>query len=556
MVVSPRPRGAAARITVFYVVIAGLSVLLADQIAEQLARSLQTVTWLDTYVAWAMIALTAPLIYVERRRAELEASRLRTIVEASSEAIFGLDRDGHVTSWNPGAAAIFGPPAREAVGRPLWELWPAAGDRNPHAELEPVLAAVQLGQRQQLADVAYTRADGRPGSVSLTFSPVRTPEDEITGIAVTGRDITRRKADEEALRRSESQVRLLTDTLPVLIAAVDREHRLHFCNTTAAGWFGCDAAAALGRRLAEIAPAGMAAALAAALARAFGGEVVTVEVEVDHPQLGPRHLCTTAIPQLALDDPAEIVGAYLLTEDVTERLRAARAMRLAEVGELASGLVHEVRNPLNAMRLQTARLRRRLADGHDLPPRTLEPLDRLEAEIQRVQELTSEFLAYGRPASEQPVRLPVGAQLAEIAAFVVPSFEADGCRIRLRPPAGGPDDLAVSMDASKFKQILLNLTENARQALTPGGEVTLAWESASPGRVRIEVADTGAGIPPEQIDRVFAPFFSTREDGTGLGLAIVKQTVEAAGGRVTLTSASGRGTRVHVELPAAPEVWP
>jgi signal transduction histidine kinase len=119
--------------------------------------------------------------------------------------------------------------------------------------------------------------------------------------------------------------------------------------------------------------------------------------------------------------------------------------------------------------------------------------------------------------------------------------------------ADGPEAAAlqVKMDESKLRQVLLNLLENARQAMPEGGRLSLGCARDSRAGVRIQVADTGGGIPPENLDRVFDAFFSTKSAGTGLGLAIVKQTVEAAGGRILVDSQVGKGTRFEISLPLA-----
>jgi signal transduction histidine kinase len=109
----------------------------------------------------------------------------------------------------------------------------------------------------------------------------------------------------------------------------------------------------------------------------------------------------------------------------------------------------------------------------------------------------------------------------------------------------------VKMDESKLRQVLLNLLENARQAMPEGGRLTLGCERDPLAGVTIQVCDTGCGIRPENLDRIFDAFFSTKSAGTGLGLAIVKQTVEAAGGRIRVDSQVDRGTCFEINLPLA-----
>ncbi len=264
--------------------------------------------------------------------------------------------------------------------------------------------------------------------------------------------------------------------------------------------------------------------------------------------------------------PVEITVNYLeyggkeynfaFARDITERKRAEQAQRMAEVGQLASGLVHEVRNPLNAMRMQIAVIRTKLKqrDRENMNIAAVQ-LERLEHEVLRVQRLANDFLAYGRPASDNPETVELSGVISDVAEFIKPEFAQGGTHVDV---AMGPDSagLAVRMDLSKLRQVLLNLAENARQAMTDGGTLTLSCDKPSNHEARIQVCDTGAGIPAEKLPRIFEAFYSTRDEGTGLGLAIVKRTVEAAGGRVRVESAIDHGTRFEIYLPLATETPP
>ncbi|MBN1508433.1 MAG: hypothetical protein JW955_16410 [Sedimentisphaerales bacterium] len=223
---------------------------------------------------------------------------------------------------------------------------------------------------------------------------------------------------------------------------------------------------------------------------------------------------------------------------------------MAEVGELASGLVHEVRNPLNAMRMQIAIMQDGLsqpdAEGVAL---AVSQLRCLEKEVFRVQALANDFLAYGRPSPDNPEPLDVRQAVASIADFVKPELEQSGASVEVI--AGEEDDLIVNMDAAKLRQVLLNLAVNARQAMGTGGKLTLKVGKASQSEACISVRDTGCGIPPDRLARIFEVFYSTKDEGTGLGLAIAKQNVEAAGGRIQVESEAGVGTCFRVFLPLA-----
>ena len=247
---------------------------------------------------------------------------------------------------------------------------------------------------------------------------------------------------------------------------------------------------------------------------------------------------------------AGVAGGWLLIRRA-RRLDAvaARQVQLAEVGQLASGLAHEVRNPLNAMRMQIAVARSKLRKPEEAETETVKAqLDKLEAEVLRLQGLVTDFLAYGRPPLDEPVEFEVAALIRDVTDFIRPEFEAQGILLKTDIDSAG-DRAAVVMDRGKLRQVLLNLLENARQAMVSGGTATLALRFGSDRTVELSVTDTGCGIPRDKLAKVFDAFYSTKDGGNGLGLAIVKRAIESIGGTVAVDSQEGRATRFVIRIP-------
>ncbi|MGD8394389.1 MAG: PAS domain-containing protein [Candidatus Eiseniibacteriota bacterium] len=539
----------ALRITAIYVVVAGLVVLVADQLMARVTRDPSLLSWLDTYSGWLVVAATAPIIYIERRRAERARRRLAATMEASQDAIVGLDAGGTVTSWNDGAEHLLGVPRTEAIGRPLWTFWRGTALSPPVPGLDPILADVRSGQVIRLEEITCTARDRQTRHMALTFSPVFDARGRVTAIALTGRDTTERWGFEQSLRQSEEQMRTITDSLPVEISAIDSRLRVRFVNEVAARAYGSTAEALVDLDFRVLIGKESMLRFAPHLEQALTGEQVAFDWERVDPRFGTRSLHTTLVPHFGPGN--NVLGLYILSEDVTSRRHAERSLRMAEVGALASGFAHEVRNPLNAMQMQAALIGRRLgtADAESMAL-VRDQLAGLEGEIQRVQRLTEEFLAYGRPASEHADLVPVSEVVEEVASFVRPEFEALGCQVVVESGPATAAPACVWMERARLKQVLFNLAENARLAMARDDVLTLSWGEDPDGMVRIEVRDTGAGIPAAEIGRVFAAFYSTREGGSGLGLAIVRSTVEAADGRVDVESTEGEGSRFRILLPA------
>jgi signal transduction histidine kinase len=228
--------------------------------------------------------------------------------------------------------------------------------------------------------------------------------------------------------------------------------------------------------------------------------------------------------------------------------RARQSEHLAEVGRLTGGLAHEIRNPLSTLNLNLQLLREDLIrPGSSIDTRVVARLDSLEQEARRLQTILDDFLKF---AGRHEVHLspqPIGPILAEAAAFYGERLRRAAVQVRTQFAENLP---AVALDADRFKQALSNLILNAEAAMPQGGEMLVTAEPERHG-VRVHITDTGVGIPPESLDKVFEPYYSTRPGGSGLGLPMVRRIVQEHGGSIEVHSEVGRGTRFTIHLPAA-----
>ena len=226
-----------------------------------------------------------------------------------------------------------------------------------------------------------------------------------------------------------------------------------------------------------------------------------------------------------------------------EQLR--RADRLSALGELSAGLAHEIRNPLGSIEGAMQILRRPA-----LPEKTRQEFGELgQKEVDRLKGLLTNFLDFARP--QTPKRVPTEPRqlLESIAKLVGETARMAGVRVRIESADGVR---ALLLDPEQMKQVLLNLVINAIQAMPAGGEVMLRTLS-NPDVVILEVQDEGTGIPPEDLERVFNPFVTTRPGGTGLGLSIAYQIVSHHGGHIAARRNPERGMTFAVTLPLGSE---
>ena len=287
----------------------------------------------------------------------------------------------------------------------------------------------------------------------------------------------------------------------------------------------------------------------------------------------------------AINDPkGDLVGAMLIARnmeylsEVQSTVRYSR--KLAALGRLSAGVAHEVKNPLNAMMIHLELLRQQVAPsgshraagssrgkvlhadvadaraGAAVMPSHVAPMDRAEAmqhveviahEIRRLDEVVQGFLKFTRPEDLKLQPLTVRALLDEIVPIVQP--EAERARVQLLVDCDGAPD--VNGDPAMLRQAFLNLALNACQAMPNGGTLRIRCESARGRRVAVMFSDTGVGIAPADLQRIFDLYFTTKEKGSGIGLSMVYRTVQMHDGDIEVQSTPGAGTTFRMLLPQA-----
>jgi signal transduction histidine kinase len=224
-----------------------------------------------------------------------------------------------------------------------------------------------------------------------------------------------------------------------------------------------------------------------------------------------------------------------------------QAEQSAVVGRLASAIAHEIRNPLNYINLTLDHLRTSLAPSDPQKRAQVEQLTlQLKAEVARINARITEFLKYSRPANLNLQTLDLGETLRDALRMVEVQAAEVGVEARLEEDGA---DARVVGDRESLRSLFTNLIINGMQAMEGrGGRLTVNL-SADDGRARVSITDTGGGIAADHVDKIFEPYFSTKETGTGLGLAIAKKVVEAHDGSINVASRPGEGTTFTVELP-------
>ncbi len=471
----------------------------------------------------------------------------RAVLESASEGIVIVNEAGAIVMVNARTEALFGYPRQELIGRTLDLLVPERvrdvheGHRRLYAEAPRVRP---MGQGR---DLAGRRKDGSefPLEISLSFAETDTGRLYIAFVT----DITERQRGIQALQRSEAKARAILENASESIVVVDAAGLIVSVNAKTEQMFHYERAALVGQPLEILLPE-----------RLRHRHVGHRTQFMDTPRTRPmgRGLDLTGLRANGEEFPVEISLSYIETEDgthalafvsdITHRLAVERATRQAErlaaVGQLAAGIAHEVNNPVGIIssRIELMLLE---AEEHGLPPAVVEDLRVLHRNAMRVTDIAAKLLTFARetPVDRQPVE--INTVITDALALVEKQLHRAGVEVQCRLGAGMPPVLG---HANALQQVILNLLTNAGQALGDHGTIRVVT-AADAGRVTVEVADDGPGIPPDALAHIFDPFFTTKPTGTGLGLSVSYGIVRDHGGTVTVRSEPGLGTVFTVSLP-------
>ena len=355
----------------------------------------------------------------------------------------------------------------------------------------------------------------------------------------------------EALREFNESI---LESSRVGILVTDSEGRVVNVNRAFEHLYGAGRDRILGQSLSQVMPAGVFTLAADGAARGAGDDLPDGGLRVYRSSLRTRdgRRLIVSLTQAALRDPAgRPRGRVITVDDVTEQVLREQDLQrrdhLASIGLLASGIAHEVNTPLTGISSYTQMLLEERTQND--PEYSI--LKKIEQQAFRAAGIASSLLNFSRQRDGDYQPLDVEEMVTETLGLFEPHLR--GRRIDLVRRIQGPLD-RVNGNRGRLQQVLMNLLLNAVDAMPGGGTVTVAARAAS-GRVQIDVSDTGCGIPPEHLERIYDPFFTTkpRGQGTGLGLSVSYGIVKEHSGTLSAESSPGEGSRFVVSLPAVDE---
>ncbi|HEY9219686.1 MAG TPA: PAS domain S-box protein [Phenylobacterium sp.] len=497
--------------------------------------------------------------------------RFRLFVEGVVDyAMYMLDPDGTVTNWNRGAQRIKGYLAPEIVGRHFSHFY-TPEDRRAGKPARALLTALKDGRFE--SEGWRLRKDGSRFWANVVIDPIYDETGRHIGYAKITRDISERRAAQEALAESERQFRLLVGgVVDYALYMLDPNGIVTNWNAGAEQIKGYMADEIVGQHFSRFYTESERAAGMPTRALNIAREQGRYEAEGWRVRKDGSLFFASVVIDAIRDEKGQLIGFAKITRDITEKRQAqqelqraqdqlAQAQKMEALGQLTGGVAHDFNNLLMVVSGQAQLLRRKVGDD----VRAHRALDAIETSAQRGEDLTRHLLSFARRQRLQPVAIALNERLGALKDLVSAGLPANiGLSVELRP-----DLWPVEVDLSELELGLLNLAVNARDAMPAGGTLSIHAENIPAGSpqtpeglsgdfVALTVADTGVGIPDDILPKVFDPFFTTKEvnKGTGLGLSQVYGFARQLGGTATVRSELGRGTNVTLYLPrtgAAPQ---
>ncbi len=490
--------------------------------------------------------------------------RSQLLVDAIRDyAIYLLDANGYVSSWNPGAERFKGYTADEIIGQHFSRFY-TEEDRASGLPARALRVAAETGGFE--AEGWRVRKDGSRFWCSVVIDPVRTPDGTLIGYAKVTRDISDKKEARDALYASEQRFRLLVQGVrDYAIYMLDTDGNISNWNAGAQAIKGYSADEVIGRHFSmfytdEDRERGEPW-------RAL--ETARIEGKYQHEgwrvRKGGQRFWAMVVIDPIHDENGNFIGYAKITRDVTERREAqleldrsrdalAQAQKMEAIGRLTGGVAHDFNNLLTVIRSSAELLRR------GLPPEKRERfLGAIIDTATRAGQLTRQLLAFARKQPLRPEAFDVAERLRGMEHLIHTSVGAP-----IRVELDLPEDLDhIRADPNQFETAVLNMVINARDAMPRGGVLRIAASNTSrlpPVRnhagargafVAVSITDNGSGIPPDSLARIFEPFFTTKaiNQGTGLGLSQAYGFAKQSGGEIDVKTELGKGTTFTLYFP-------
>jgi PAS domain S-box-containing protein len=516
----------------------------------------------------SVLILEMGIDITERKRAEeqLKAASLyaKSLIEASLDPLVTISRDGKIMDVNRATELVTGVHREQLIGSDFSEYFTEPEKAKRGYE--------EVFSKGFVTDypLAIRNISGKVTEVLYNAAVYKNEHGEVQGVFAAARDITERKQVEDSLREREALLRTVFETLPVGVWITDKQGRIIRGNPAGqqiwagARYVGIDQFGEYkgwwldtGKR---IEPEEWAAARAV-----LKGETsINEEIEIECFDGSHKIILNSAVP--IRDERQEILGAFIVNQDITERKRAEKTLRQVQkmeaLGTLAGGIAHDFNNILMPIVINTELA---ILDTPENSPIS-NYLKLVQEAANRGKDLIKQIITFSRQKEQVKAPIEIGPVIEEVLKFLGASIPKN---VEIREHIKVPTGMVVA-DPTQIHQVLMNICSNSSYAMREKGgildvsltpvevdaEMVSRHLDLKPGPyLRLTVTDTGEGMDKEIMERIFDPFFTTKKpgEGTGMGLAVVHGIVKNHGGAITVYSEVGKGSTFNVFLPVIKE---
>jgi PAS domain S-box-containing protein len=459
-----------------------------------------------------------------------------------TDAILTVDSQGVLSSFNRGAQELFGYQAREVIGEPFSRLL-----KNGEEEVQVLWVRMEQQELVHIFETEVKASDQRIIPVQLSASLLKDRSGKRAGFIAICHDLSALKNLESEIQQKDQFFGAILKNSGDAILTLDSNGRITSWNRGAEAIFGYTEVEMLGQSLDVVLPIQLKEQRElekiTELTRTQGHlrSYQTQRLTKD------GRLIDVVFTRAAIRDQQDnLIGYSSIVRDFTEEKLIARHLaqmeKLSAIGELAAGLAHEIKNPLAGIKGAIEIIRDGMPESHH--HRVV--LGEVLSEVARIDRIVVNLLSYSKPKPPDFQELELVPLLRNVLGFI--RKMADAKKIQLSFSAADPIPFLMG-DENDLKQLFLNLLLNAIEAVPEKGKISVRIQCIGETSVQIEVKDNGPGIPADKRDRIFAPFYTTKNKGTGLGLATCRRIATEHGGEIRVESTEGKGANFSITLP-------
>lgn len=484
---------------------------------------------------------------------------LENLLDSLEGGVLAVDRNMRVTAFNRAAEEITGLKREEVLGKACDQL--LKGDLCLEECL--VKKAMETGETVYSYEIMITNKAGEKIPVNVSTSALRSSGNEIIGAVENFRDLTKHKGLWEKLREERNRAQQYLNIAGVIIVAIDEKGRITLINRKGCEVLGYKEEEIIGKDWYDLCvPERVREKRKAAFRSVMAGEEKEVEdyENIIVTKSGEERIIAWHNTTL-VDEKGLIIGTLSSGEDITKRketeVELIRAEKLTSLGQLAASVAHEVNNPLAGILVYTALLLKKYQAKKLQSEETENQLLKMKKELERTSRIIRNLLDFSRQSDADMRPVEINKVVEAAVLLVKHQINLENIKLELRLNQELP---VVSAGFDQIQQVLINLLLNAIQAMPEGGQLSVTTSVAKNIRigealkntVRVDVTDTGIGIPKENLGKLFTPFFTTKEKGkgVGLGLPVVHGIIERHKGKIEVCSEVNRGTTFTIYLEA------